>query len=218
MIRINLLPAARKQGKAAASSVNVGPTAWLIGYGVSAGVLMVALLFVYMSYASDRDAQLAQNRQLESEIEGVERQSANLAQVQAQLEQSRALETVVSDLQRARFGPTRVMMELAHILSSRGGPTIDPRRLEEIQRANPLAGYNASWDQHRLWLTSFEEEARHVEIRGAGRTNEDVAEFLRRLTLSDLFGQVTLTKTEAAQDTVTHLDVINFELAATVNY
>jgi hypothetical protein len=29
---------------------------------------------------------------------------------------------------------------------------------------------------------------------------------------------VTLTKTEAAQDTGTHLDVINFELAATVNY
>jgi Tfp pilus assembly protein PilN len=57
-----------------------------------------------------------------------------------------------------------------------------------------------------------------VQIHGAGRTNEDVAEFLRRLTLSDLFAQVTLTKTEAAEDEATHLDVINFELAATVNY
>ncbi|MBX7192924.1 MAG: PilN domain-containing protein [Sandaracinaceae bacterium] len=218
MIRINLLPAARKQTKASSGSTAGSPTAWVIGYVVAAGVLTVALLFVYMSYASDRDAQIAQNQQLEGEIQTIERQSANLDQVQAQLEQSRALETVVNELQRARFGPTRVMMELAHILSESGGPTIDPRRLEEIQRANPLAGYNAGWDHHRLWLTSFEEEARHVEIHGAGRTNEDVAEFLRRLTLSDLFGEVTLTKTEAAQDTGTHLDVINFELAATVNY
>lgn len=218
MIRINLLPSARKQSKSSSGPTVGTPTGWIIGYAVASGILMVALLFVYMSYRSDRDAQLAQNAQLESEIEAIERQSANLDEVQAQLEQSRALETVVNDLQRARFGPTRVMMELAHILSQSGGPTIDPRRLEEIQRANPLAGYNAAWDQHRLWLTSFEEEARHVQIHGAGRTNEDVAEFLRRLTLSDLFTEVTLTKTEAAQDENTHLDVINFELAATVNY
>ncbi len=218
MIRINLLSAARKQTKSSAGASTGSPTAWFIGYAVAAGVLGVALLFVYMSYKSERDAQLAQNAQLETEIVAVERQSANLDEVQAQLDQSRALETVVNDLQRARFGPTRVMMELARIMSESGGPTIDPRRLEEIQRANPLAGYNAGWDEHRLWLTSFEEEARHVQIHGAGRTNEDVAEFLRRLTLSDLFGEVTLTKTEAAEDTETHLDVINFELAATVNY
>lgn len=218
MIRINLLSAARKQTKAASGPSNITSTAWFIGYAVAAGLMMVVLLFVYMSYQSERDAQIAQNQQLETEIVGVERQSANLDQVQAQLDQSRALETVVNDLQRARFGPTRVMMELARILSASGGPTIDPRRLEEIQRANPLAGYNAGWDQHRLWLTSFQEEARHVQIHGAGRTNEDVAEFLRRLTLSDLFGSVTLTKTEAAQDEATHLDVINFELAASVNY
>jgi type IV pilus assembly protein PilN len=215
MIRINLL---RKQAKPAGGDTVGTPTAWFIGYAVASGTLMVALLFLYISYASDRDAQLAQNRQLESEITSIERQSANLDAVQAQLEQSRALETVVSDLQRARFGPTRVMMELAHILSEAGGPSIDPRRLEEIQRNNPLAGYNAGWDQHRLWLTSFAEEQRHVEIQGAGRTNEDVAEFLRRLTLSDLFTSVTLTKTEAAQDEASHLDVIEFELAATVNY
>ncbi|MBN8616541.1 MAG: PilN domain-containing protein [Deltaproteobacteria bacterium] len=218
MIRINLLSAARKQTKSSSGPSTGSPTAWFIGYAVAAGVLGVALLFVYMSYTSERDAQIAQNQQLETEIVAVERQSANLDQVQAQLEQSRALETVVNDLQRARFGPTRVMMELARILSASGGPTIDPRRLEEIQRANPLAGYNAGWDHHRLWLTSFQEEARHVQIHGAGRTNEDVAEFLRRLTLSDLFAQVTLTKTEAAEDEATHLDVINFELAATVNY
>ncbi len=218
MIRINLLPAARKQAKSAGSSSSGSTTVWIVAYAAASGILMVALLFVWFAFTSERDQIRAQNDALEQTIVEVERQSANLDEVQAQLAQSEALETVVTELQRARFGPTRVMMELARILSLSGGPTIDPRRLEEIQRANPLAGYNAGWDQHRLWLTSFQEEARHVQIHGAGRTNEDVAEFLRRLTLSDLFAEVTLTKTEAAQDEPTHLDVISFELAARVNY
>lgn len=217
MIRINLLPAARKQTKAAASGGG-SSTPWFIGYAVSAGLAAIILVFVYMQYTSERDTLLAQNQALESDIQQIERQSANLDEVQAQLERSRQLEEVVGELQRARFGPTRVMMELARILSEGGGPTIDPRRLEEIQRANPLAGFNSGWDEHRLWLTSFQEEERHVEIHGVGRTNEDVAEFLRRLTLSDLFGEVTLDKTEAAEDADTHLDIIAFELSATVRY
>jgi len=217
MIRINLLPAARKQTKAQASTGG-GSTGWFIGYAASAGVLMVILLFVWMQYTAERDTLLAQNQALENDIQQIERQSANLDAVQAQLLRSQQLEEIVAELQRARFGPTRVMMELARILSEAGGPTIDPQRLEEIQRANPLAGYNAGWDEHRLWLTSFQEEERHVQIHGVGRTNEDVAEFLRRLTLSDLFGEVTLDKTEAAEDATTHLDVIAFELSATVRY
>lgn len=217
MIRINLLPAARKQAKGASASTG-STTAWLVGYGVASALLVIVLAFVYFSFKSDRDQLFAENQSLEQRIQEEERRSANLEEVMAQLERSRALENVVNELQRARFGPTRVMMELARILSDAGGPTIDPRRLEEIQRANPLAGFNASWDEHRLWLTSFEEESRHVEIRGAGRTNEDVAEFLRRLALSDLFRDVTLTKTEAGEDEATRLDVIKFELAATVNY
>lgn len=217
MIRINLLPAARKQTRAA-SSGGSSSTPWAVGYIASAAVLMVVLLFVYMSYDGELQQQIAQNRALENEIATLERQSADLDAVRGQLEQSHRLEQVVNELQRARFGPTRVMMELARVLSEGGGPTIDPRRLEQLQRENPLAGYNAGWDEHRLWLTSFEEESRHVEIHGVGRTNEDVAEFLRRLSLSDLFGEVTLDKTEAATDAATHLDVISFELSATVRY
>lgn len=217
MIRINLLPNARKQAKAAPSG-DGSATPWVIGYAASALVMLVVLFFVYRVYESERDEQRAVNANLETEIASVERQSANIGEVQAALERSRSLESVVAELQRARFGPTRILMELSHILSASGGPTIDPQRLEAIQRANPLAGYSPNWDQHRLWITSFEEEARQVRIRGAARTNEDVAEFLRRLTLSDLFGAVALTKTESAQDAATRLAVIQFELTATVNY
>ncbi len=165
MIRINLLPGARRQARGA-SGGNV--QAWLIAYGVAA----------------------------------VRRQ----------------LEAVVNDLTRARYGPTAVLMELSRILSAGGGPTVDPERLEEIRQQNPLAVYNATWDPHRLWLTELEEEDRTCTIKGIGKTNEDVAEFLRRLTLSERFEQIELVKTQGTEDPATRLPVISFHLTARVIY
>lgn len=219
MIRINLMPGApRKQARAAASSSGQPPTAWLVGYAVAAVATIAVLWLFYAQKARELREQVASNNSLETEITALERQSADLDEVRAALEESRELEEVVNELQRARFGPTRVLMEVSSILSANGGPTIDPRHLEELRRVNPLAGFNPAWDTHRLWLTSFEEEERVVEIHGTGRTNDDVAEFLRRLTLSDLFTDVHLTRTEAAVDTATHLEFMNFELTAHVSY
>ena len=219
MIRINLLPSARKQAKSASGGGGSGGnTPWFIAYAASAVVAVVALLFVYLAYQSDLEERQAENAELERQVAAAERQSADLENVRALLAASQQLEEVVGDLQRARFGPTRVMMELARILSDGGGPTIDPRNLEQMRRNNPLAGFNAGWDGRRLWLVSFEEEQRQVHIRGVGRTNDDVAEFLRRLTLSELFETVALDKTESTLEVTTRLDMIAFELSATVHY
>ncbi len=217
MIRINLLPGARKQG-AKAASAGGGTQGWIIAYLVAAAVTVVILVFVYLAKSRELNDQLAVNSALQREIGDLETQSANIDQVRADLERSRQLEAVVTDLQRARYGPTSVLMEISRILSVGGGPTIDPQRLEEIRRQNPLASVNPAWDPHRLWLTEFEEEDRACTIRGAGRTNEDVAELLRRLTLSERFEQVELVKTEGAEDQTTHLPVINFELTCRVIY
>ena len=59
---------------------------------------------------------------------------------------------------------------------------------------------------------------RQVRIHGLGKTNEDVAEFLRRLTLSESFADVHLDKTEAIEHAETHLQLIRFELTAQVRY
>jgi type IV pilus assembly protein PilN len=219
MIRINLMPGApRKQAKAAAAAGGPAPTAWIVGYSIAA-VAMIAVLWLYYAQKSrELREQVAANNRLQEQIEELERQSADLDDVRAALDESRELEEVVNELQRARFGPTRVLMEVSRILSAGGGPTIDPRRLEALRRENPLAGFNPAWDTHRLWLTSFEEEERVVTIHGTGRTNDDVAEFLRRLTLSDLFTDVHLDRTEAEEDHDTHLELITFELTATVRY
>lgn len=219
MIRINLLPGApRKQARSASGGSGQAPTGWIVGYAIAAVAMVAGLWLFYAQKSRELREQIAQNRSLEEEIEELERQSADLDEVRTALEESRELEEVVNELQRARFGPTRVLMEVSRILSTGGGPTIDPQRLEAMRRENPLAGFNPGWDSHRLWLTSFEEEDRVVTIHGTGRTNDDVAEFLRRLTLSDLFTNVHLDRTEAEEDRVTHLELISFELTATVSY
>jgi type IV pilus assembly protein PilN len=214
VIRINLLPSAKR----AAGPSTGGVQGWVIGYLVAAVVCVVVLAFVYMGKSRELNEQLAQNSALLTEIEDIESQSANIDEVRAELEQSRQLESVVNDLQRARYGPTSVLMELSRILSAGGGPTVDPQRLEEIRRQNPLAAYNSSWDPRRLWLTSFEEEDRECTLRGLGRTNEDVAEFLRRLTLSERFERVELVKTEGVEERVTEMTFIEFEITCRVTY
>lgn len=217
MIRINLLPQAKRQARGAAAGGG-SSSGWVVAYAAAALLTCVVLALVYMSKDGELSEQRARNAALESQIAQVTQQSANIEQVRADLERSHQLEEVVAELQRARFGPTRVLMELSSILSAAGGPTIDPQRLEQLRRGNPLAGFNRSWDTRRLWLTSFEESERRVRIRGVGKTNEDVAEFLRRLTLSDSFGDVHLDKTEAIEEQETHLPLVAFELTATVRY
>lgn len=217
MIRINLLPAAKKQARGA-STGGGGTTPWVVGYAATALVTCVVVAIVYFGKESELEEQRARNTALQQQITQLTAQSASIDEVRAALTRSQELEQVVAELQRARFGPTRVLMELSRILSAGGGPSIDPQRLEELRRGNPLAGFNRSWDTRRLWLTSFEEEDRHVRIRGVGKTNEDVAEFLRRLALSDSFHEVLLQKTEAVEDRDTRLQLITFELTATVRY
>lgn len=217
MIRINLLPQAKRPIRG--GSVGAGGSAgWMAGYGAAALVTVVVLGLVYMSKDGELSVQRARNTALEQQIAQLTRDSAPIEEVRAALQRSHELEEVVAELERARFGPTRVLMELSAILSAARGPTIDPQRLETLRRNNPLAGFNRGWDPRRLWLTSFEESERRVRIRGLGKTNDDVAEFLRRLALSDSFGEVHLDKTEATEDSGTHLPLVAFELSATVRY
>jgi type IV pilus assembly protein PilN len=220
MIRINLLPQAKKATRAAAPVTPGNTQAWAIGYAVAAFVWVAALLGIYLLYDAELEEEQATNAALQTQIDQLRSKSAQLEEVQARLAESRRLEEVVNELHRERTGPTRVLMELSQILSPPpgGGPTIDPEALEELRRDNPLAGFNRSWDPRRLWINTFTETDGNCEINGLGRTNEDVAEFLRRLALSDLFTNVTLTKTQSRRVQDLGLTLISFELTCQVSY
>jgi type IV pilus assembly protein PilN len=211
MIRINLLPAAKRTAAASGST-----QLWAIVYLLAVFAWGVLLFIFYLRTNSALDEQRASNTALEQEIEQAKQKSANIGDVEAKLAKSRQLEDVVGKLQSARQGPSRVLMELSHLLSQGGGPSVSPERLEAMRRDNPLAGFNPGWDVRRLWLTSFTETNRACVIRGFGRTNEDVAEFLRRLSLSNLFERVKLQSTTSAIDAASA--VVSFELSCQVRY
>jgi type IV pilus assembly protein PilN len=224
VIRINLLPQAKRAARAKTSPGAVGgggggsTAPWLIGYGAGLVVWIALLGGVYLVYRGDFVEKQRRNRDLESDIVDAESQTAGLEEAQAKLAESQALEALVNELNRGRSGPTRVLVELSKILSVNGGPTIDPRELERIQRENPHVRINRGWDVKRLWLTSFVEEERQCRIQGTGKTNDDVAEFLRRLALSEIFTNVTLERTQSVEDRDSGLVLISFELSCAVEY
>ena len=108
MIRINLLPAAKRTA-ASSGSTQLWGAMYLLGLFLW-GVL---LFFVYLNYKGKLDEQRAANTALEQEIEQNKQKSANIGDVEAKLAKSRQLEDVVGKLQSARQGPTRVLMELS---------------------------------------------------------------------------------------------------------
>lgn len=223
MIRINLLPGDKKKRarRVAPSPLPGGDLSlgtWGAVYGGAIAVWLVLLGILYFVQSGDLEAIAQENKTLEARRDELQAKTKGLADVEARLERSRRLEKVVQELERARRGPTRAVMELSKVLSSPGGPTINPAELERMREENPLAGYNESWDVRRLWISRFEEIDRECKIAGMGRSNEDVAEFLRRLTLSEIYDDVTLQRTRAAVDPETGLQMVGFDVTCKVRY
>ncbi len=224
MLRINLLPSDKKKRARRAAPVMSGsstdfslPT-WGAIYGGSILAWLALLGVLYFVQSADVDEIAEANKTLQARRDELQGKTKGLADVEARLEKSQRLEQVVQELERARRGPTRAVMELSKVLSTPGGPTINPEELERMRQDNPLAGFNESWDVRRLWLTRFEEAERECKIEGLGRSNEDVAEFLRRLTLSEIYDDVTLQRTRAVADRETGIQMVGFDITCRVNY
>lgn len=223
MIRINLLPTDKKKRtrRMAPSPLPQGDFSlgtWGAIYGGTIAAWLLALGIFYITQSGKIEVIAQENKTLEARRDELKSKTKGLAEVEESLEKSRRLEKVVEELERARRGPTRAVMELSKVLSSPGGPTINPAELERMREENPLAGYNESWDVRRLWLTRFEEVDRECKMIGMGRSNEDVAEFLRRLTLSEIYESVTLQRTRAASDPDTGLQMVGFDITCKVKY
>ena len=192
MIRINLLP----QGKKGTQSTSSGSgQLWAVIYLLAAFIWIVGLGLIYFQYKGELEGIQAENRRLDQRIAELQRRTQGIEELRARLQRSRQLEEVVAELERSRTGPLRVVMELSRVLSNPGGPTIDAAHLAELRADNPYAGFREGWDVKRVWLRSFVESERRCTIQGAAKTNEDVAEFLRRLDLSELFTSIRLERT-----------------------
>ena len=210
MIRINLLPQKRR------AQQTEGGQLWAVAI-----VLLVALEAVgFFIYHGNKKEELVQQRrknaELEEQIAQTKNSVKNQADVKAQLETLRAREDAIAKLQSARTGPTAVLLELARILTPGRGPSVDPDRLNQLRRDDPLAVYNPSWDARRLWLTRYVENQRQVRLEGMARDGEDVSELARRMALSSYFGDVKLLP--ASKSTSSGLELVHFQLEARAKY
>jgi type IV pilus assembly protein PilN len=206
MIRINLLAQKKRAERSDGSQV------WLAAVMVVV-LAEVAALFVLHSFKAEELAdQQRKNNELTSQIEQAKRNVQNHTQVKADLALLRERETAIQKLQSARSGPTAILMELARILTPGRGPSVDPDRLAQLRRDNPLSVFNPNWDARRLWITSYTEAQRQLKIEGKARDGEDVSELARRLNLSSYFYDVRLLP--AAREA----DFVKFSIEAKVRY
>jgi type IV pilus assembly protein PilN len=212
VIRINLLPQKRRVQKAE------GGQLWAVVI-----VLLVALeavgFFIYHGNKKEElVAQRRKNTELETQIEQSKSAVKNHNDVKAQLERLRAREDAIAKLQSARTGPTAVLLELARILTPGRGPSVDPDRLNQLRRDNPLAVYNPGWDARRLWLTRYVEATRLVRLEGTARDGEDVSELARRMSLSSYFADVKLLPAKKVRAAEVGMDLVQFQLEAKARY
>lgn len=215
MIRVNLLPRRRETKRE-------GGKAWIVILAAAALAEIVGVVVVHASKKKELDDQLEANRAVEASIADKKAKVANHETVKAQLAEYQAREDAIAKLQAGRTGPTSMMLELSRMLTPRKLPTVDADILEKMRRENPGAVPSEKWDPHRLWLTGFKENDRLVTVNGYGKTNDDVAEFLRRMTISKYFAEVKLVKTEEKIEKDNALGVTyavtTFELKAKVKY
>ena len=212
MIRINLLPQKRRAAKAEGSQL------WAVVI-----VLLVAAqavgFFIYHSHKKEElTSQRRKNAELNEQIDQSKNAVKSHADVKAQLERLRAREDAISKLQSARTGPTAVLLELARLLTPGRGPSVDPDRLNQLRRENPLAVYNPGWDAKRLWLTKYIENTRAVRLEGVARDGEDVSELARRMSLSSYFADVRLLPAKKVRSLEAGLDLVQFQLEAKARY
>jgi type IV pilus assembly protein PilN len=219
LIRVNLLPQ-KREGKRGGLSLGTGDggQAWVL---VVLGIVLfeIVVLIVFQRRKADElDLVMKKNSQIQTNIDDIKRQMANHADIRNQLKDLRDREDAIARLESARTGPTAVMLELSHVLTSGRGPTTDRDKLEQLKRDNPTQVPNPNWDPRRLWLLTYHEVDRTVKLGGLARDGDDVAELLKRLTVSDYFYELRVLPAAKMNDAVSHLDLIKFELSAKVRY
>ncbi len=213
MIRINLLP--QKKRRVEATS---GGELWVLA-AMGALLIELVLLFVFHGMQETKLAEEEkQNREIQAKVDASKAAVKNHASVTEELARMRSREDAISKLQSARTGPTAVLLELARVLTPGMGPSVDPEKLAQVRRDNPLALYNPSWDPRRLWIDQYTEESRLLRIRGTARDGEDVSELAKRMNLSDYFDKVRLLPAKQGADAGTGIEVVFFALEAEVRY
>ena len=211
MIRINLLPV--KATKRREQGVRQ-----LIAGVVSVSIALVAIIVFHGTQVSQINQMRADNQATSRAIAALKAEIGDYDVVKAQVDELKRQKAAIDRLQKNRSGPVWLMRELSDILTKGKGPTFNKEQYEESLKRDPNAGFNPNWDPKRLWLLSYEEHAQQVKIRGAAKSSEDVAEFLKRLKISAFFSDVYWHQTQPQFDAKLNVAYVTFDVTCKVNY
>jgi type IV pilus assembly protein PilN len=213
VIRINLLPG-KKPKRAEAGQRHLV----FMGAGLLVGLAGIVLFHVQTSNQLDEIRH--KNGLLQADIDHLKSELGDYDKVKAQREELLKQQKTIQALESNRTGPVFLLRELSEILTPGKGPTFDGVSYQENLLRDPNAGFNASWDTRRVWLDNFDEDHKKVRIKGAAKSNEDVAEFLKRLNLSVFFAEVTPENTAqiSSGGVGSTVKYVTFNLSASVIY
>jgi type IV pilus assembly protein PilN len=190
--------------------------------GLSLLGAVAVMVFVYLSSQSKLDAITRENDSVRSDIDRMKAELGDYDKVKEQRQDLLKQQKTIQALQAGRTGPLYLMREMSEILSPGKGPSFDYASYEDRLRRDPNIGFSTSWDTRRVWLDTFEEAQGKVRIKGSAKTNEDVAEFLKRLQLSIFFADVTPESTTQVNETTLggtlSVKHVTFNLTARVMY
>jgi type IV pilus assembly protein PilN len=208
VIRINLLPTRRAKRQEA------GQRQFLV-MGLAILATIGLIVFFHLESTTELEKVQHDNTILQADVAKLKSELGDYDKVRAQREELLKQRKTIQSLESGRVGPVYLLRELSEILSPGKGPTFDRVTYEETLRKDPNAGFT-NWETKRAWLESYTEDKMRVKIRGSAKSNEDVAEFLKRLNVSVFFKDVNLDAT--AQAAKGALKFVNFGLSAMVIY
>jgi type IV pilus assembly protein PilN len=213
MIRINLLPGRKPKHSEAGQR-------HLVFMGVALLAGLAGIVMMHVAASNELEEVTHKNTVIQTDIDRLKAELGDYDKVKAQREELLKQRSTIQALVANRTGPVFLLRELSEILTPGKGPTFDGVAYQENLLRDPNAGFNSTWDTRRVWLETFDEDQKKVRIKGSAKSNEDVAEFLKRLNLSVFFADVTPESTTqlstGAQGSA--VKYVTFDLSATVIY
>jgi type IV pilus assembly protein PilN len=208
VIRVNLLPTRRAKRQEAGQRQ-------FLAMGIAILATIGLVVFFHLDATTELEKVQHDNTLLQADVAKLKSELGDYDKVRAQREELLKQRKTIQSLESGRTGPVYLLRELSEILSPGKGPTFDRVTYEETLRKDPNAGFS-NWETKRVWLDSYNEDRLKVKIRGAAKSNEDVAEFLKRLNASVFFKDVNLDAT--AQASKGSVKYVHFGLSTTVIY
>ncbi|MSO21279.1 MAG: hypothetical protein EXQ56_12645 [Acidobacteria bacterium] len=171
MIRVNLLGDAKsKKKRSARAPITFAPAGGGVILGLLLGVIVLAAAVQWYRY----NKLVAVGVQMDTEIAALQREKAELAQVQSQYD---------TFSKRKELLTARINV-IEQLKSQQAGPVI---------LLNTLAGAVSSTDT--LWLTSFDKVKDKLTLNGTALSMRAVADLMTRLQASKQFRSVDLKET-----------------------